>query len=136
VAEAKVEGDIAAPLDDVWKVVSDFVGIIAVQGLQVEGEGEGIGMTRTLTMGSIEIVERLDEVDDDTHTTSYSIISSPLPVSGCRGTIRLASGGEDSTHITWSANFEPDGMAEADAVQLLQKTYTGGIKALNRHFSS
>lgn len=135
-AEAKVEGDIAAPLDDVWKVVSDFVGIIAVQGLPVEGEGEGVGMIRTLTIGDIKIVERLEEVDDATHTTSYSILSSPLPVSDSRGTIRLAAAGEDTTHITWSNTFEPAGMAEADAVQLLQKSYSSGIKALNRHFSS
>jgi len=135
-AEARVEGEIAAPLDDVWKVVSDFVGIIAVQGLPVEGEGEGVGMIRTLTIGDIKIVERLEEVDEATHTTSYSIVSSPMPVSDSRGTIHLAAAGEDSTRITWSNTFEPAGMAEADAVQVLEKTYGGGIKALKRHFAS
>ncbi len=134
-AEAKVEGEIAAPLDDVWKVVSDFVGIIEVQGLPVEGEGEGIGMLRTLTIGDIKIVERLEELDDATHTTSYSIVSSPMPVSDSRGTIRLTAAGADATHITWSNTFEPSGMAEADAVQILEKTYGGGIKALKRHFA-
>jgi len=135
-AEAVVEGVIAAPLDDVWKVVSDFVGLVATQGLPVEGEGKGIGMLRTLTMGPNKIVERLDGLDDATHTTSYSIVSGPLPVSDCRGTIHLSAAGDHATHITWTANFEPAGMAEADAVQMMQKAYGGGIKALNRHFAS
>ena len=134
-ASTRVEGDIAAPLDDVWKVVSDFGGFLEAQGVPVEVEGQGVGALRKVTIGSAVIVERLESVDDETHTTSYSIVEGPLPATDYLATIRLTSTGDSETHVEWSSTFEPGGgMSDADVSQIIGSVYEGGIKGLQRHF--
>jgi hypothetical protein len=135
-AEAVAEDDIAANIDDVWKVVSDFPGVIAIMGVPVESEGEGIGMTRSVPMGETKIVERLEALDAGTYSTSYSIVSGPIPVTGYYATIRLAPAGDSATRITWSGRFEPDGISEADAVKMMEQVYVGGIKGIQKHFTT
>jgi carbon monoxide dehydrogenase subunit G len=136
VAEAVVEDSIAAHIDDVWKVVSDFPGVIALMGVPVESEGEGIGMTRSVAMGESKIVERLEALDAATYSTSYSIVSGPFPLTGYYSTIRLAPSGDRATRITWSGRFEPDGISEAEAVKMIEQVYAGGIKGIQKHFTT
>lgn len=134
-ANTRVEGEIKAPVDDVWKVVSDFGGFIEAQGLPVETEGQGVGMLRKITFGSAVIVERLESLDDESHSTSYSIVEGPLPVTGYLSTIRLTPAAE-ATRIDWSSTFEPAaGMSDADANQIIEGVYRGGIEGLQRHFA-
>jgi hypothetical protein len=136
VAEAAFEGDIPAAIEDVWKVVSDFVGVIAMIGVPVDSEGDGIGMTRTVTMGGNELTERLESLDPEAHTTSYSIVSGPIPVKGYLSTIRMDARGDDATHITWSGRFEPDGISEEDAVKMIERIYAGGVGAIEKRFAT
>jgi Polyketide cyclase / dehydrase and lipid transport len=134
-ANVKVEDRIAAPIDDVWKVVSDFVHVLRIGGMNVEGDGEGIGMTRTITMGDNTFVERLEAQDDATHTTSYSIVSGPLPVSDYYSTIQLEPAGDSATAISWNGRFEPAGIPEDQAVALIRGVYENGVKSLQKHFA-
>jgi Polyketide cyclase / dehydrase and lipid transport len=136
VAEASAEGDIPAGIEEVWKVVSDFVGVIAMMGVPVQSEGDGIGMTRTVAMGGGEITERLEAIDPEAHTTSYSIVTGPIPVKGYLSTIRLDPRGDDATHITWSGRFEPDGVSEEEAVKMIGRIYTGGVGAIQKQFAT
>jgi Polyketide cyclase / dehydrase and lipid transport len=135
-AEAVVQDDVAAGVEEVWKVVSDFPGVIAIMGVPVESEGEGIGMTRSVAMGESRITERLESLDPATYSTSYSIVSGPIPVREYLSTIRLASAGDAATRITWSGRFEPDGISDADAVKMIEQVYAGGIKAIQKHFTA
>ena len=79
--EVAVEDHIDAPVGKVWDLIADFVGFVATQGLAVTGEGEGVGMTRTIDMNGIEVVERLEVCDPQSRTLAYSIVRSPLPMS-------------------------------------------------------
>lgn len=134
-ASTQVEGEIPAPLDEVWKVVSDFGGFLEAQGLPVEIEGEGIGTIRRITLGSAVIVERLESIDEDAHSTSYSIVEGPLPVTGYLSTIRLEAAGDSATRLDWSSTFEPaGGMSDADAGEIIAGVYRGGIAGLQKHF--
>ncbi len=135
-AEAVVEDDVAANIENVWKVVSDFPGVIAMMGVPVESEGEGIGMTRSVAMGETKITERLEALDAATYSTSYSIVSGPIPVTQYYSTIRLVPTGDAATRLTWSGRFEPDGISEADAVKMIEQVYVGGIKAIQKHFTT
>lgn len=134
-ASTRVEGDIDAPLDDVWKVVSDFGGFLEAQGIPVEVDGQGVGAVRKVTLGSAVVVEKLESVDDESHTTSYSIVEGPLPATDYLATIHLTPSGDSSTHVEWSSTFEPaGGMTDADVSQIIGSVYQSGIRGLQKHF--
>ena len=130
-----VDGEIAAPVGDVWGLVSDFVGLVAAQGLEVEGHGEGIGMTRTVKIGSINVVERLEALDEATYCTSYSMVSGPVPLTAYMATVKLTPV-DGRTRIEWSGSFEAPYGTEEQNAQMVEDLYRGGIKVLQKRFSS
>ena len=134
-AEVRETGELGASIDEVWKVVGDFVGLIEGMGLPVEAEGEGIGMTRKITMGPSAIVERLEERDEAAKKLVYSIVEGPLPVSGYVSTMQLGEAGAGRTKLDWSSTFEPVG-DEAAAKEVVSGVYTGGIAGLQGRFGS
>ena len=134
-AEVKVEGELGASVDEVWKLVGDFVGMVESMGAPVEASGEGIGMTRTIAMGPQPIVERLEERDEAAKKIVYSIVEGPLPVSGYVSTMQLAEAGEGRSKLTWSSTFEPVG-DESMATQIVTGIYDGGIKGLQGRFGA
>src|SRR5262245_21114819 len=75
-AEVKVEQEIGASADRVWKLMRDFGGLKAWNpGIEsCEVEGEGVGAVRTIKMGAISITERLEHLDDAARTYQYSIL--------------------------------------------------------------
>ena len=77
-AEVREQGELGASVDEVWKVVGDFVGLIEGMGVPVESEGEGIGMTRKISMGPQPIIEKLEERDEAAKKLVYSIVEGPL----------------------------------------------------------
>lgn len=134
-AEVHESGEFGGSIDEVWKVVGDFVGLIEGMGLPVEADGEGIGMTRKISMGPSPIVERLEERDDAAKKLVYSIVEGPLPVSGYVSTMQLSEAGAGRTKLDWSSTFEPVG-DEAAAKQAVSGIYTGGIASLQGRFGS
>jgi hypothetical protein len=134
-AEVKEEGELGASVDEVWKVVGDFVGLIEGMGLPVEKEGEGIGMTRKISMGPAPIVERLEERDEAAKKIVYSIVEGPLPVQHYVSTMQLTEAGSGRSKLTWSSTFEPVG-DEAAAKQIVSGIYTGGIQGLQGRFGA
>ena len=134
-AEVKVQGELGASVDEVWKVVGDFVGMIEGMGVPVESEGEGIGQTRKISMGPAPIIERLEERDEDAKKLVYSILEGPLPVANYVSTMQLAEAGSGRTTLTWSSTFEPVG-DEATAKQIVEGIYDGGIKGLQGRFGA
>src|SRR5437667_10259872 len=116
-AEVREEGELGASVEEVWKLVGDFGGFVAAMGVPVELDGDGIGQTRTMSMGPEPMVERLEERDDAARRLVYSIVSGPMPVTGYRSTMQLSSAGDDRTILTWSSTFRPgEGMRDADSV--------------------
>ena len=137
-AEVHVTGELGASVDETWKLVSDFGGLLESMGVPVELSGpEGVGQERKITMGPDATVERLEELDDDAHRLVYSIQSGPLPVSNYLSTMQLSAIGEGRTKLDWSSTFEPaEGFAEADATNIVSGIYKGGIGALQARFGA
>ena len=96
-AEVKVEQEIGASADRVWKLMRDFGGLKAWSpGIEsCEVEGEGIGAVRTIKMGTISLKERLEYLDDATRTFRYSIVEGPIPVSEYLATVSVSEAGPD-----------------------------------------
>jgi hypothetical protein len=138
VAEVKVEGEFGASIDDVWKLVGDFGGLIEAMGAPVELDGEGIGQTRSIAMGPGDpTVERLEERDEATKKVVYSIVSGPLPVVDYVSTMQLSEAGAGRTKLVWSSTFEPaPGASEDDAKNIVNAIYQGGIAGLQGRFGA
>jgi hypothetical protein len=137
VATVHETGEVAAAVDDVWALVSDFGGMVRAFGLAVELEGEGIGQTRAVRLGDGEpTIERLEARDDATRTLTYSIVAGPVPFATYESTMRLADAGDGRTTIDWTGTFEPAaGTTEEEAAGMVRGIYRGGIKGLQRHFA-
>jgi hypothetical protein len=138
-AEVHEEGELGAGVDEVWKVVGDFGGLLKSMGLPVEVEGpDGVGQTRKIAMGPGDpTVERLESLDDGAKRLQYSIVSGPLPVQNYLSTMQLSEAGTGRTKLEWSSTFEPgEGLSEDDAKGIIAGIYKGGIGGLQGVFGA
>jgi hypothetical protein len=116
--------------DALWTKVGDFCGIgdwhPAVEKCVLNADGK----ERTLALkGGGEIVERLKSVDDANHTYTYTIRSSPLPVTNYRSTINVSPDPKGSS-IKWVGTYDAKGASHADAKKVIDGIYEAGEKAL------
>jgi hypothetical protein len=95
------------------------------------------GKRRTLSLpdGS-KIVEDLRAADDGSHTMTYAIVDSPLPVTDYVSTIRVfpAQDGVGCT-IEWSSTFDPTGDENA-AVTAINQVFQAGLDNLTKMFGA
>lgn len=130
--QVKVVEKVGASAGDVWKRLSDFGGI-EVGGIveSFKMEGEGVGAIRTIGVGGGLVVEKLDRHDSAERVMMYSIINedSPLPVSGYSATVRIADDGDGSCTVDFTGTFEPKGVPEEQAVEMIKGIYAGAIQA-------
>jgi len=132
-SEVTVSDTIAAPIEDVWRVASDFGGIADIMdGIEsCETEGDGVGMLRRMPMGGGAVVERLEALDDEAHHLAYSIVEGPLPFRDYYATIDLAEV-DGGTSIDWTGRFEPQGVPADKAERLANGVYTAGIAGFKK----
>lgn len=135
---AKVSESIAADADAVFAILGDFAGI---DGPAIENkviEGEGLGMTRTLTIGGGAVVERMDNYDPASRTLTYSIQNDdcPLPFAGYVATLVVTPTGEGTCRVDWFGNFYAKNVPDADAVNVAKGIYLGMIKAVQKQLAA
>jgi len=97
------------PLDTVWSLLSDFTRSPSpVFPVVVHEEGDskynGVGTIRTLTIGKISVMERLEAVSPS-KSFIYCILSGS-PVKQYLGKFEFSEE-RGATKIDWSAEFKP-----------------------------
>ena len=139
-AEIRVSGSIAAPIDQVWRVAGSFGDIAAwVPPIQrsslVDGStGSEVGAKRQIDLdGGVTFVETQIARSDEKYTYSYSIPTGVLPMQNYEATVTLAKVA-DGTEIEWSSSYDPDSGAENDVAGMIQGVYESGIQALKERF--
>ena len=136
-AEVQEVGELGASVEEVWKLVGDFGGLLVALGIPVELQGEGVGQTRTIAMGPGEpTVERLEERDETAKRVVYSIVSGALPLQDYVSTMQLSAIGGERTKLVWSSTFEPSGVTVDQAREIVTGIYKGGIGALQSRFGA
>jgi hypothetical protein len=110
-----------------WATLHEWHPVIA----SVEAEGEGVGSTRLLNLADgATVLERLESSDDAARTYSYRFVEHPLPVDDYAGTLAVSSNDDGSSTVTWSSTFEPKGVSEAEAQEIIGGIYSAGLDAL------
>ncbi len=116
----KIIIDVAA--DTVWQVISDFgtAGRYVAGVVEWSVAGAGVGALRTLTYrdGST-IVERLEVLDEVAQRLSYCLLTD-TPFGNCLTTMAVRNLDPGQAELAWSATFQPDGLPESEAVELLE----------------
>ncbi len=132
-AQIVIEEDFAAKPDAVWEKLADFGGLAAwMPGVEsCETEGDGIGAVRTVAMGPVKVVEKLEQFEPAARTLAYSIVEGPMPVQNYLATIKVSETGAEACHVDWTASFDlPEGLTEEQIAPGLQGAYGGALKAL------
>jgi hypothetical protein len=129
---------INASADQVWKVLRDFNGLPAfIDAIKKSTlEGSGVGALRTLTLegGGPPIVEKLEKFDDQAKTLSYSIVTSPLPVTEYFSTVEVTDLGPGQCELKWYSTFQPKDVPEPEAVKIVEGVYSGAFEGLKKLF--
>jgi len=122
-----------APLTTVWGLVGDFHRADLWHPAIDKSIRETAGAEefRLLKIkGGGEILEHL--VGKTTHSYTYAIVRSPLPVAHYEAKIE-ANGVGGGTEITWESSFTPTG---DNAEQVVAGIYEAGLNALAAKFGS
>lgn len=139
-AKVNMSTEVNVPADKLWELIGGFNALQdwhpAVE--KSESKGQGKGATRTLSLaGGGTIVERLEEVNDNEHVYTYSIMDSPLPVANYVATIRVRDEGDGKKSIVeWSGEFNPSGASEQDAMKVVEGIYQAGLENLKKMFGA
>lgn len=69
-------------------------------------------------------------LDRNHHSHGWRIDESPLPVKTLTAAITVRDEGPASCSVDWSATLFPNGVADADAVQIVSGFFQAGLDAL------
>ena len=124
------EFDVSAT--QLWDLIGDFGDMTKWTGTPPETcvqEGEGIGSLRTLNFQEGRtIVDRLDAQTENSYSYSVvSIESCPLPYKSYQATMSVEPVDESSSKLSWSGEFEPDGISDEESVEYAKNMYNVGI---------
>ena len=134
-ANVSMNTTIQASAAEVWKTLSDFNGLPKFVAAIVNSamEGSGVGALRTLTLGDGgQIVEKLESLDEQAKSLSYSIVTSPLPLDNYLATVQVRDLGGNQCEVVWSSTFEPKGAPEAEAKKVVEGVYSLGFDGLKK----
>ncbi|QWG12049.1 SRPBCC family protein [Bradyrhizobium sediminis] len=121
----------------VWSVIGAFCAIkdwLPPVGMCIE-DGKS-PPTRTLVTrdGKASFVETQISRNDRECSYSYAFISSPLPVTNYRSTIKVTAKGGGVSVMTWTGAYTPDSGKEKDAMDTLNGVYESGLAAIQAKF--
>ncbi len=132
---ASVETSITidAPAEDVWETVRAFGNIdrYTPPVEHAESDGDGVGMTRVLTLqDGAQVTERLEALDEEKRTLSYVIVDAPLPIQDYVSTMTVRATDGGRCEVTWACSFAPDGVSAEAVKPDLEALYTAGLEGL------
>ncbi|MBW2363946.1 MAG: SRPBCC family protein [Deltaproteobacteria bacterium] len=124
-AKAKVQDVFDSPIDRVWGLIKDFgdISAWAPDAKVTKLNGKGVGMIRHVESEVGYFNERCEAYDDHSHSFSYSLVESPVPVKNYYATVTLTEKDADSCKIEWSSNFQPVNISEDEIVKLVEDAY-------------
>ena len=92
--------------------------------------------TRTLVTkdGKASFVETQTARNEKEYSYSYAFLSSPLPVTNYKSTIKVTAKGDGVSVVTWTGTYTPDSGREKDAMDALSGVYEAGLAGIQARF--
>ena len=123
----------------VWSVIGSFCAIkdwLPPVGMCIE-DGKS-PPTRTLVTkdGKASFVETQIGRNEKEYSYSYAFLSSPLPVTNYKSTIKVTAKGDGVSVVTWTGTFTPDSGKEKDAIEALSGVYEAGLAGIQARFKN
>jgi len=134
---------IAAPADQVWKVIRDFNGLpswhpgIAESRIEGGRPSDQVGCVRAFRLKDGGFIrEKLLALSDYELCCTYSILESPMGVSNYIATLKLTPITDGNLCFAeWSAEFDCASDREADLVSSIGgAVFQGGFDSLKKRF--
>ena len=120
-----------APESEVWRLIGDFHRLDRWHPAVAKSERALIGddeFRLLTTQDGGRFLEHL--VAHDTHSYTYAIVRSPLPVAHYEAKIEANTAGK-GTEVTWSGSFTP---TADNAEGVVAGIYEAGLNALKERF--
>jgi hypothetical protein len=137
--KVNMKTELPVPAQTVWNVIGNFNALAQWHPAVAKSEEskESGATVRKLTLhGGGTIVERLEKKSDDDQSYSYSILESPLPVSGYSSKIQVSRGQSGSScTVEWSSEFEAAGVPENEAAKVIRGIYEAGLQNLQKMYA-
>lgn len=137
-AGAEMKATYKASADELWKLVefhqpSENI-MPPVKSSKTIGKGVGASKSNTLDGGG-ELKLQLVYIDEASKAYNYVIRSSPLPLKNYVGEVRVTDAGDGRSTLTWKGVFEPDGVEQAKADEIVQGFYDSIAGRIAERFS-
>jgi len=132
-AEVTEQIDVKASPAETWTAIGDFCGIQnwhpVIASCEITMAGDDTIRTLTAKDGA-KFLERLvawsgNEAD---RTYTYTILTSPLPLTAYKSTLSVSGSGETSL-VTWTGSFTPNA-PDNDVEKTVSNIYRTGLKGL------
>ena len=105
---------------------------------RVDSEGDSAGSRRTTQdRDGVTQVDRLKDYDGRQFIYRYEMISTTLPVRDYVGEFRVDDNADETSTVTWSANFALAGLSEEDGERTAERIRAfirEGTEGLRRRF--
>jgi uncharacterized protein YndB with AHSA1/START domain len=133
---------INAPIERVWRTVSDFNGLPSwMPGMKDSVIEDGkpateVGVVRRLSMAgtSDKLRERLEAYSPQDYRITYSVLEGPLPVKKIVTTMHLRPITDTyGTLGEWSSQFETEPGKEEEGAQFMTRVFGAGFRQLKKH---
>lgn len=129
--------DLVAPPAKTWDTIKDFKGWQAwhpafAGTVITKGEGNTRGSVRELsTKDGAKFVEELLVHDAASRAYQYSILTSPLPITGYVSTLQVKEGRNGGSIVVWSSHFGvKDGASDEEMKKTIAGVYRAGLDNL------
>src|SRR5438034_11306786 len=137
-----VSGVVDAPAEKVWPVIrrsdaaADWLPVVKSSPSEDGGDPTRVGCVRVLTQRDGEVFrEVLVALSDAERFYSYTFVSSPVPVRNHCTTLKvLPITDGNRSYVEWSSRFEIDPQYEAQLVDLMNRNFLAGLRALAEKF--
>jgi hypothetical protein len=129
--------EVSAAPATVWSAIGAFCAIkdwLPPVGMCIE-DGKS-PPTRTLVTkdGKASFVETQTARNEKEYSYSYAFLSSPLPVTNYKSTIKVTAKSDGVSVVTWTGTYTPDSGKEKDAIDALNGVYEAGLAGIQARF--